>query len=115
MASTMEDYGSELQELQWGSGDRSGHLLRNNTHFLRPGAGSSYEAEDLELSSQHHRHSIGEGEQHRGYYSPPGTSYTIVERLPSMQHHHSTLTTPYRFRKQASASGGTISREQVLR
>ncbi|XP_011505572.1 PREDICTED: whirlin [Ceratosolen solmsi marchali] len=116
MASTMEDYGSELQELQWGPSDGGGHLLRSSSHFLRPGAGSSYEAEDLEPPSRHHYHGTsGTGQQPRGYYSPPGTSYTIVERPPSAQHHHSSHATPYRHRGHASSSGGAISPEQVLR
>ncbi|XP_031365560.1 whirlin isoform X6 [Apis dorsata] len=108
MASSTEDYGSELQELQWGGGGGS-HFLRSGSHFLRSGTGGCYEAEDLEPTSRHH------GSQHRGYYSPPGTSYTIVERPPSAPHHHSSHTTPYRHRGHATAGSGAISPEQVLR
>ncbi|KAK9308735.1 hypothetical protein QLX08_001352 [Tetragonisca angustula] len=108
MASSTEDYGSELQELQWGGGSGS-HFLRSGTHFLRSGTGGCYEAEDLEPTSRHH------GGQHRGYYSPPGTSYTIVERPPSAPHHHSSHTTPYRHRGHATGGSGAISPEQVLR
>lgn len=108
MASSTEDYGSELQELQWGGGSGS-HFLRSGTHFLRSGTGGCYEAEDLESTSRHH------GGQHRGYYSPPGTSYTIVERPPSAPHHHSSHTTPYRHRGHATGGSGAISPEQVLR
>ncbi|XP_017761899.1 PREDICTED: whirlin, partial [Eufriesea mexicana] len=108
MASSTEDYGSELQDLQWGGGSGS-HFLRSGTHFLRSGPGGCYEAEDLEPSSRHH------GGQHRGYYSPPGTSYTIVERPPSAPHHHSSHTTPYRHRGHATGGSGAISPEQVLR
>ncbi|XP_076547721.1 whirlin protein dyschronic isoform X6 [Osmia lignaria lignaria] len=108
MASSTEDYGSELQELQWGGGSGS-HFLRSGTHFLRSGTGGCYEAEDLEPTSRHH------GGQHRGYYSPPGTSYTIVERPPSAPHHHSSHTTPYRHRGHTSGGSGAISPEQVLR
>ncbi|XP_043495742.1 whirlin isoform X3 [Polistes fuscatus] len=108
MASSTEDYGSELQELQWGGGSGS-HFLRSNSHFLRSGSGGCYEAEDLEPSSRHH------AGQHRGYYSPPGTSYTIVERPPSAPHHHSSHTTPYRHRTHATSNTGAISPEQVLR
>ncbi|XP_017878493.1 whirlin-like isoform X3 [Ceratina calcarata] len=111
MASSTEDYGSELQELQWGAGSGS-HFLRSGSHFLQGRSGTSgcYEAEDLEPSSRHH------GGQHRGYYSPPGTSYTIVERPPSAPHHHSSHTTPYRHRGHATAPGsGAISPEQVIR
>ncbi|XP_024935556.1 uncharacterized protein LOC107274995 isoform X2 [Cephus cinctus] len=108
MASSTEDYGSELQELQWGSSNGP-NFLRSGSHFPRSGC---YEAEDLE-SSRHH------GTQHRGYYSPPGTSYTIVERPPSAPHHHSSHTTPYRHRGRATsgtgAGTGAISPEQVLR
>ncbi|KOX76426.1 Whirlin [Melipona quadrifasciata] len=107
MASSTEDYGSELQELQWGGGSGS-HFLRSGTHFLRSGTGGCYEAEDLEPTSRHH------GGQHRGYYSPPGTSYTIVERPPSAPHHHSSHTTPYRHRGHATGGSGAISPEQVL-
>ncbi|XP_031774729.1 whirlin isoform X5 [Apis florea] len=108
MASSTEDYGSELQELQWGGGGGS-HFLRSGSHFLRSGTGGCYEAEDLEPTSRHH------GSQHRGYYSPPGTSYTIVERPPSAPHHHSSHTTPYRHRGHATGGSGAISPEQVLR
>ncbi|XP_076631328.1 whirlin protein dyschronic isoform X6 [Colletes latitarsis] len=108
MASSTEDYGSELQELQWGGGTGS-HFLRSGSHFLRSGTGGCYEAEDLEPTSRHH------GGQHRGYYSPPGTSYTIVERPPSAPHHHSSHTTPYRHRGHATGGTGAISPEQVLR
>ncbi|XP_016770358.1 whirlin isoform X6 [Apis mellifera] len=108
MASSTEDYGSELQELQWGGGGGS-HFLRSGSHFLRSGTGGCYEAEDLEPTSRHH------GSQHRGYYSPPGTSYTIVERPPSAPHHHSSHTTPYRHRGHATPGSGAISPEQVLR
>ncbi|XP_076223137.1 whirlin protein dyschronic isoform X1 [Nomia melanderi] len=109
MASSTEDYGSELQELQWGGGTGS-HFLRSGSHFLRSGTGGCYEAEDLEPAGRHH------AGQHRGYYSPPGTSYTIVERPPSAQHYHSSHTTPYRHRGHAAAAGtGAISPEQVLR
>ncbi|XP_048266295.1 whirlin isoform X8 [Bombus affinis] len=108
MASSTEDYGSELQELQWGGGSGS-HFLRSGTHFLRSGTGGCYEAEDLESTSRHH------GGQHRGYYSPPGTSYTIVERPPSAPHHHSSHTTPYRHRGHTTGGSGAISPEQVLR
>ncbi|KOC69799.1 Whirlin [Habropoda laboriosa] len=108
MASSTEDYGSELQELQWGGGSGS-HFLRSGSHFLRSGTGGCYEAEDLESSSRHH------GGQHRGYYSPPGTSYTIVERPPSASHHHSSHTTPYRHRGHTTGASGAISPEQVLR
>ncbi|XP_076764203.1 whirlin protein dyschronic isoform X5 [Xylocopa sonorina] len=108
MASSTEDYGSELQELQWGGGSGS-HFLRSGTHFLRSGTTGCYEAEDLEPSSRHH------GGQHRGYYSPPGTSYTIVERPPSAPHHHSSHTTPYRHRGHTTGASGAISPEQVLR
>lgn len=108
MASSTEDYGSELQELQWGGGSGS-HFLRSGTHFLRTGTGGCYEAEDLEPTSRHH------GGQHRGYYSPPGTSYTIVERPPSAPHHHSSHTTPYRHRGHTGGGSGAISPEQVLR
>jgi len=70
-----------------------------------------YEAEDLEpvSSSRHH------GGQHRGYYSPPGTSYTIVERPPSAPHHHSSHATPYRSHRGHASGTGAISPEQVLR
>ncbi|XP_076648136.1 whirlin protein dyschronic isoform X5 [Halictus rubicundus] len=108
MASSTEDYGSELQELQWGGGTGS-HFLRSGSHFLRSGTGVCYEAEDLEPTSRHH------GGQHRGYYSPPGTSYTIVERPPSAQHYHSSHTTPYRHRGHTTGGTGAISPEQVLR
>ncbi|XP_076242638.1 whirlin protein dyschronic isoform X2 [Calliopsis andreniformis] len=108
MASSTEDYGSELQELQWGGGTGS-HFLRSGPHFLRSGGGGCYEAEDLEPTSRHH------GGQHRGYYSPPGTSYTIVERPPSAPHHHSSHTTPYRHRGHTTGGSGAISPEQVLR
>nr|XP_012148623.1 PREDICTED: whirlin isoform X3 [Megachile rotundata] len=108
MASSTEDYGSELQELQWGGGSGS-HFLRSGSHFLRSGTGGCYEAEDLEPTSRHH------GGQHRGYYSPPGTSYTIVERPPSAPHHHSSHTTPYRHRGHTTGGSGAISPEQVLR
>ncbi|XP_076167142.1 whirlin protein dyschronic isoform X2 [Ptiloglossa arizonensis] len=108
MASSTEEYGSELQELQWGGGTGS-HFLRSGSHFLRSGTGGCYEAEDLEPTSRHH------GGQHRGYYSPPGTSYTIVERPPSAPHHHSSHTTPYRHRGHATGGTGAISPEQVLR
>ncbi|XP_031785142.1 whirlin isoform X5 [Nasonia vitripennis] len=120
MASTAEDYGSELQELQWGgnlvggSGAGSTHFLRSGgSHYVRCGSGSCYEAEDLEpASSRHHHSSAG---QHRGYYSPPGTSYTIVERPPSAPHHHSSHATPYRHRGHKSTIGsGAISPEQVI-
>ncbi|XP_046427097.1 whirlin isoform X7 [Neodiprion fabricii] len=104
MASSTEDYGSELQELQWGGGSGS-NFLRSGSHFLRTGC---YEAEDLEST----RHQTG---QNRGYYSPPGTSYTIVERPPSAPHHHSTHTTPYRKRGHGGGGSGAISPEQVLR
>lgn len=104
MASSTEDYGSELQELQWGGGSGS-NFLRSGSHFLRTGC---YEAEDLE-STRHH------AGQNRGYYSPPGTSYTIVERPPSAPNHHSTHTTPYRKRGHGTAGSGAISPEQVLR
>ncbi|XP_048509031.1 whirlin isoform X6 [Athalia rosae] len=107
MASSTEEYGSELQELQWGGGGSGSHFLRSGSHFLRTGC---YEAEDLE-STRHHA-----GSQNRGYYSPPGTSYTIVERPPSAPHHHSTHTTPYRKRGHGTTAGsGAISPEQVLR
>ncbi|XP_076670355.1 whirlin protein dyschronic isoform X7 [Andrena cerasifolii] len=108
MASSTEDYGSELQELQWGGGTGS-NFLRSGSHFLRSGGGGCYEAEDLEPTSRHH------GGQHRGYYSPPGTSYTIVERPPSAPHHHSSHTTPYRHRGHATGGSGAISPEQVIR
>ncbi|XP_032677979.1 whirlin isoform X6 [Odontomachus brunneus] len=110
MASSTEDYGSELQELQWGAGTGT-HFLRggSGSHFLRSGTGGCYEAEDLEPASRHH------GGQHRGYYSPPGTSYTIVERPPSAPHHHSSHATPYRHRGHGAAGTGAISPEQVLR
>ncbi|XP_046747299.1 whirlin isoform X6 [Diprion similis] len=104
MASSTEDYGSELQELQWGGGSGS-NFLRSGSHFLKTGC---YEAEDLE-STRHH------AGQNRGYYSPPGTSYTIVERPPSAPHHHSTHTTPYRKRGHGVGGSGAISPEQVLR
>ncbi|KAL0099413.1 hypothetical protein PUN28_020150 [Cardiocondyla obscurior] len=116
MASSTEDYGSELQELQWGGGTTGTHFLRgtgSGSHYLRSGTGGCYEAEDLEpvTSSRHH------GGQHRGYYSPPGTSYTIVERPPSAPHHHSSHATPYRSHRGHGTTGGTsaISPEQVLR
>jgi len=117
MASSTEDYGSELQELQWGGGTTGTHFLRGGggggggTHYLRSGAGGCYEAEDLEpvSSSRHH------GGQHRGYYSPPGTSYTIVERPPSAPHHHSSHATPYRSHRGHTTGTGAISPEQVLR
>ncbi|XP_026827244.1 whirlin isoform X9 [Ooceraea biroi] len=120
MASSTEDYGSELQELQWGGGTTGTHFLRGGggggggggTHYLRSGTGGCYEAEDLEpvSSSRHH------GGQHRGYYSPPGTSYTIVERPPSAPHHHSSHATPYRsHRGHTTGTTGAISPEQVLR
>ncbi|XP_063978688.1 whirlin isoform X3 [Diachasmimorpha longicaudata] len=114
MASSTEDYGSELQELQWGGGGSS-HFLRNSGGgFLRSGggggAGGCYEAEDLEPSAGRHRST-----QNRGYYSPPGTSYTIVERPPSAPHHHSSHATPYRHRGHGTGGGGAISPEQVLR
>ncbi|XP_015126274.1 whirlin isoform X4 [Diachasma alloeum] len=114
MASSTEDYGSELQELQWGGGGSS-HFLRNSGGgFLRGGggggAGGCYEAEDLEPSGGRHRST-----QNRGYYSPPGTSYTIVERPPSAPHHHSSHATPYRHRGHGTGGGGAISPEQVLR
>ncbi|XP_023288794.1 whirlin, partial [Orussus abietinus] len=118
MASSTEDYGSELQELQWG-GSTGSHFLRGSTHFSRSGGlggpggpggpGGCYEAEDLESTG---RHQAG---QHRGYYSPPGTSYTIVERPPSAPHHHSSHTTPYRHRGHPGTASGPISPEQVLR
>ncbi|XP_043475923.1 whirlin isoform X6 [Leptopilina heterotoma] len=107
MASSTEDYGSELQELQWGRSTGS-HYLRNGSHFMRSGTSGCYEAEDLEPTSRHHT------SQHRGYYSPPGTSYTIVERPPSAPQHHSSHTTPYRHRGHASGTG-PISPEQVIR
>uniref|UniRef100_A0A6V7IGF9 Uncharacterized protein n=1 Tax=Bracon brevicornis TaxID=1563983 RepID=A0A6V7IGF9_9HYME len=119
MASSTEDYGSELQELQWGGGGSGGGgpFLRNagGGSFLRGGGtGGCYEAEDLEPSGG--RHQAG---QNRGYYSPPGTSYTIVERPPSAPHHHSSHTTPYRHRgghgTGIGGGGGAISPEQVLR
>ncbi|KAH0950882.1 hypothetical protein HN011_012047 [Eciton burchellii] len=119
MASSTEDYGSELQELQWGGGTTGTHFLRGGggggggggTHYLRSGTGGCYEAEDLEpvSSSRHH------GGQHRGYYSPPGTSYTIVERPPSAPHHHSSHATPYRSHRGHVTGTGAISPEQVLR
>ena len=120
MASSTEDYGSELQELQWGGSAGSGnHFLRSSgTNFLRTGGGSGcYEAEDLEPGGRH------QASQHRGYYSPPGTSYTIVERPPSAPHHHSSHTTPYRHSRSHASSAisgggggsGAISPEQVLR
>uniref|UniRef100_A0ABD2X5M7 PDZ domain-containing protein n=1 Tax=Trichogramma kaykai TaxID=54128 RepID=A0ABD2X5M7_9HYME len=160
MASSTEDYGSELQELQWGlrdAGGGSSHYLRSgvgggSSHYLRSGGGGpggSFEAEDLEMSSSsrlhHHHHQQqqqhhlqGVGGRDRGYYSPPGTSYTIVERPPSapahhsssqqqhhhqqQQHHSSNHATPYRHRghgatSAASALGGAsgpISPEQVI-
>ncbi|KAL6424730.1 hypothetical protein ACFW04_010002 [Cataglyphis niger] len=129
MASSTEDYGSELQELQWGgggttTGSGAAHFLRGGgSHYLRSGTGGSYEAEDLESSSTAGRH---HGGQHRGYYSPPGTSYTIVERPPSAPHHHSSHATPYRSHRGHGTTGGgggggggggtgAISPEQVLR
>ncbi|XP_043288285.1 whirlin isoform X8 [Venturia canescens] len=118
MASSTEDYGSELQELQWGGGTSNSHFLRNSgSHYLRTGSGSGYyEAEDLEPGG---RHQAG---HHRGYYSPPGTNYTIVERPPSAPHHHSSHTTPYRHSRThttttnpvAVAGSGAISPEQVI-
>ena len=107
MASSTEDYGSELQELQWG-GSTGSHFLRSGSHFLRSGTGGCYEAEDLEPMSRHHT------SQQRGYYSPPGTSYTIVERPPSAPQHHSSHTTPYRHRGHTTGTG-PISPEQVIR
>ncbi|XP_029673366.1 whirlin isoform X4 [Formica exsecta] len=132
MASSTEDYGSELQELQWGgggttTGSGAAHFLRGGgggSHYLRSGTGGCYEAEDLESSSTAGRH---HGGQHRGYYSPPGTSYTIVERPPSAPHHHSSHATPYRSHRGHGTAGGggggggvgggtgAISPEQVLR
>ncbi|XP_044579620.1 whirlin isoform X5 [Cotesia glomerata] len=138
MASSTEDYGSELQELQWdgggiasiggGGGGSSTHFLRSSTNLLRNTGGSStvgcYEAEDLDpisggggvgasISSSNSSRHIG---HNRGYYSPPGTSYTIVERPPSAPHHHSSHTTPYRHhRGHTTNSSGAISPEQVLR
>ncbi|GAB1868448.1 WHRN protein [Camponotus japonicus] len=129
MASSTEDYGSELQELQWGgggttTGSGAPHFLRGGgggSHYLRSGTGSCYEAEDLESSTAGRHH----GGQHRGYYSPPGTSYTIVERPPSAPHHHSSHATPYRSHRGHGTAGGggggggggtgAISPEQVLR
>ena len=140
MASSTEDYGSELQDLQWGlrdGGGGSAQYLRSaggSSQYLRGGGGpgGSYEAEDLEPSSSRLRHHQQHGSasgRDRGYYSPPGTSYTIVERPPSAPHHHSTHTTPYRHRGHghghghgqattsmtALGSGGPISPEQVIR
>lgn len=113
MASSTEEYGSELQELQWGASTGT-YFLRggSGSHYLRSGTGGCYEAEDLEVpASRHHG-----GQQHRGYYSPPGTSYTIVERPPSAPHHHSSHATPYRHRGHGATGGtGAISPEQVLR
>ncbi|XP_071557576.1 whirlin isoform X2 [Temnothorax nylanderi] len=114
MASSTEDYGSELQELQWGGSSRTPFLRgADGFHHVRSGTGGYYEAEDLEpvTTSRHH------GGQHRGYYSPPGTSYTIVERPPSAPHHHSSHATPYRSHRGRGTTGGTgaISPEQVLR
>ncbi|XP_023318542.1 whirlin isoform X2 [Trichogramma pretiosum] len=162
MASSTEDYGSELQELQWGlrdAGGGSSHYLRSgvgggSSHYLRSGGGGggpggSFEAEDLEMSSSssrlHHQqqqqqhHLQGVGGRDRGYYSPPGTSYTIVERPPSapahhsssqqqqhhhqqQQHHSSSHATPYRHRGHGATSAagalggasGPISPEQVI-
>ncbi|XP_020291720.1 whirlin-like isoform X2 [Pseudomyrmex gracilis] len=117
MASSTEDYGSELQELQWGGGTTGTHFttLRGTgggSHYLRSGTGGCYEAEDLETASTGRHH----GGQHRGYYSPPGTNYTIVERPPSAPHHHSSHATPYRSHRGHGAAGtGAISPEQVLR
>ncbi|XP_066589212.1 whirlin-like isoform X3 [Prorops nasuta] len=134
MASSTEDYGSELKELQWGGGASGSHFLRGGggsggggggSHYLRSGGGASYEAEDLEAigggsSSRHHglgqHHQHHQQQQHRGYYSPPGTSYTIVERPPSAPHHHSSHATPYRSHRSHGTTGsGAISPEQVLR
>lgn len=119
MASSTEDYGSELQELQWGGGTSNSHFLRNSgSHYLRTGSGSGYyEAEDLEPGGRH------QASHHRGYYSPPGTNYTIVERPPSAPHHHSSHTTPYRHSRVhttttnpvAVSASGAISPEQVIR
>ncbi|XP_025992802.1 whirlin isoform X8 [Solenopsis invicta] len=110
MASSTEDYGSELQE--WGGGPIGGtHVMRSaggGLHHLR--SSTCYEAEDLGTTRHH-------GNQPRGYYSPPGTSYTIVERPPSAPHHHSSHATPYRSHRGHGTTGGTgaISPEQVLR
>ncbi|XP_057332815.1 whirlin isoform X2 [Microplitis mediator] len=133
MASSTEDYGSELQELQWGGGGGGGgsstHFLRSSTNLLRNTGGSStvgyYEAEDLEPIGGSGSGGGGGGGgggsgsrhigQNRGYYSPPGTSYTIVERPPSAPHHHSSHATPYRHRSHTTSTSGAISPEQVLR
>ncbi|KAK0171693.1 hypothetical protein PV328_005114 [Microctonus aethiopoides] len=119
MASSTGDYGSELQELQWGSGGTgSSHFLRSSTNFLRNGGvnSGSYEAEDLDTTGGGNSARSHHSGQQKGYYSPPGTSYTIVERPPSAPHHHSSHTTPYRHRgTYNTGGGGAISPEQVLR
>lgn len=139
MASSMEDYGSELQDLQRSSGRGSQYLhgsssyLRGSTNFLRGSTSGYYEADDpgeppstggvgssrhLSASQQGYHPPASTQHHSRGYYSPPGTSYTIVERPPSSSYHHST---PFRHHTtrghtpEPRGGRGPISPEQVLK
>ncbi|GBP62792.1 hypothetical protein EVAR_50621_1 [Eumeta japonica] len=83
------------------------HLARHSRshqvlHWLQDNRHASYEAEDARVRTRSGT-----------YYSPPGTSYTIVERPASSHGHHPPYTYHYGS-AGAGAGGGKLSRAPYL-